>query len=134
MAFYLYRINGGEALGMSTSSYGSLPTYFAEVNNPTEQDGAGLSPKKIYTGGVLRNATAGEITAFAAAKVADDKAASQLAAKSLLDDGVFSSPVVRGLAELILDEINILRANDGLAARTKTQLINAIKSKIDGLS
>lgn len=40
------------------------------------------------------------------------------------------SLVIRALAWIVLDEINILRAEHGLAARTKQQMIAAIKNKI----
>ena len=37
----------------------------------------------------------------------------------------------KAFAKILVDEINILRANDGLTPRTFTQLKNAIKSQID---
>lgn len=134
MAFYVYRVNGGEVLGISLTSYGALPAQLAEVSNPSLPDGASLSPKKIFSAGAVKNASAAEISNFAVAEAADEKALSISGAKGVLDDGVFQVAVVRGLAELVLDEINLLRTNAGLAVRTKTQLINALKSKIDGLA
>ncbi len=40
-------------------------------------------------------------------------------------------PVLRALAEVVMDEINILRSKHSLAARTLSQLVTAIKNKID---
>ena len=158
MAFYLYRVNGGEVIGMSIESYGSLPAQFAELENPTETDGPGLSPPKIRIASEIRNATAGEITAFAAAELADETAATITLHKTHLDDASFRAPLVRALAELVLDEVNLLRAwtkafKVEVAAattladlktrvatlstqdpRTKANVIAGIKTKMDGLT
>ena len=48
-------------------------------------------------------------------------------AKRLIDD----ERVLRAFAEVVMDEINILRGHHGLAARTLSQLVTAIKGKID---
>jgi hypothetical protein len=52
-------------------------------------------------------------------------------AKTLLADGAPSSVLVRALAAVILDEINILRNAAGLGSRTLNQLRNAIQNKVD---
>jgi len=48
-------------------------------------------------------------------------------AKYRIDD----ERVLRAFAEVVLDEINILRGQHGLTARTLSQLVTAIKGKID---
>ena len=48
-------------------------------------------------------------------------------AKREVDDSV----ILRPFAEVVMDEINILRALHGLPARTLSQLVDAIKAKID---
>ena len=48
-------------------------------------------------------------------------------AKHRIDD----ERVLRAFAEVVLDEINILRGQHGLTARTLSQLVTAIKGKID---
>ena len=48
-------------------------------------------------------------------------------AKHRIDD----ERVLRAFAEIVMDEINILRGEHGLAARTLSQLVTAIKGKID---
>lgn len=41
---------------------------------------------------------------------------------------------VLALAWVLLDEINILRAEHGLAARTKTQAVTAMRSRMEDLT
>ena len=41
--------------------------------------------------------------------------------------------VLKALALVIVDEINLLRAEHGFAARTSTQVIAAVETKIEGL-
>ncbi len=52
------------------------------------------------------------------------------AAKIRFDDGK-NGLILRAFMLLMLDELNTLRAQHSLPARTKTQLRNAIISKID---
>ena len=56
--------------------------------------------------------------------------------KTISSDGVDNSSdenkmIIRALALTVMDEINLLRAEHGLSQRTKTQLINSIKNKIN---
>jgi len=46
-------------------------------------------------------------------------------------DKIDSEIVLRAFAEVVIDEFNILRAEHGLAARSLSQLVTAIKSKIN---
>ncbi len=50
-------------------------------------------------------------------------------AKHRIDD----ERVLRAFAEVVMDEINILRGQHALAARTLSQLVTAIKGKIDAV-
>lgn len=52
-------------------------------------------------------------------------------AKAKLDGFLVDSLVLRAFADITKDEINILRAQHGLAPRTLTQLKTAIKNRID---
>ncbi len=46
-------------------------------------------------------------------------------------DEIDGKRVLKAFAEVVMDEINILRAEHGLPARTLFQLVTAIKNKID---
>lgn len=49
-------------------------------------------------------------------------------------DGVIENQkMIKALALVILDEVNLLRAEAGLTARTTAQLRNAVESKYDAL-
>ena len=47
-----------------------------------------------------------------------------------LQRGTVSERLIRALALVVLDEINLLRTNAALSKRTQAQLVNAIKAKI----
>jgi hypothetical protein len=51
-------------------------------------------------------------------------------ASDLLDNVNYNEALIRALAFVILDEINLLRAEHSLADRTQAQLRTAIKAKI----
>lgn len=59
------------------------------------------------------------------------------AAKGVVPDvtygGVDIRKVLKAFALVVLDEVNILRGNDGLADRTVDQLRAAVKNKLKGL-
>lgn len=46
----------------------------------------------------------------------------------------FGPMLIEALALVMLDEINALRASLSLPLRTKQQLVNALKAKLDSLS
>lgn len=125
MAFYLYRKNGGQVDSVSLQAYvipAKSQDYFDQVENPTLQDGASLIPPKVYVGGVLRNATAPEIAAFATKAQEDDDTENKKRYKLFLDDGNHRMPMFKALATIMVDEINILR---GWLASYKTEVAAA---------
>ena len=133
---YLYRINGGEVLGMSVvlEAYTNVdPAYVAVVTDPAEPDGRDLQPLKIFDAGTIRNATAPEIANFAVAAADDQKLMDRDAAKALCTDAAVMRSVFRALIHVLIDEINILRRKQKppLADRTVAQAVAAIKSRID---
>lgn len=81
----------------------------------------------LESGGVFSEMTQPEKDAVdvAIAQRIEDKEKKQ--AKLEIDD----ERVLRAFAEVVMDEINILRGQHGLAARTLSQLVTAIKGKID---
>jgi hypothetical protein len=126
---YLYRINGGQVLGMSVSPY-EASAYFANVTDPSEPDGRDLQPPKIHDVGTVRNATAPEIAAFAAAESEDQTLIDRDAAKGIYDQPVMKK-VLRSFVDVIIAEINLLRQQHSLSDRTVSQAVAAIKSRID---
>lgn len=153
--YFIYRVNGGEVMTVSTESHASqLNSFFSEVVDPNTPDGKDLSVKKIYVNGTVRNATAQEISNFSVAANADDNIVARTSQSLLLDSNNRSGIVHKAIAQIVIDEINILRkwlrdfkvevaastnlANfqsrvatlSTLADRTPTQARAAIKSAI----
>lgn len=79
------------------------------------------------SGGVFSEMTAAEQAAKDADLAVAEIDAGRLAAKNEID----SKRVLRAFAEVVVDEINILRGQHALADRTLSQLVTAIKNKID---
>jgi hypothetical protein len=126
---YLYRINGGQVLGMSVNSYEDS-VYFANATDPLELDGRDLQPPKIYDAGAVRIATAGEIATFTVAEAEDQNLMDREAAKGIFDSSVTKKAFLAFL-HILMDEINALRQQHSLTDRTVSQAIAAIKSRID---
>jgi len=66
----------------------------------------------------------------------DDKDLEIIAADLIFDKSIAKrriddERVLRAFAEVVMDELNNLRAEHGLPARTLSQLVTAIKNKID---
>lgn len=55
--------------------------------------------------------------------------ADRISNKSRIDD----ERVLKALALVVLDEVNVLRGEHSLADRTSAQLVGAIKTKIEGI-
>jgi len=135
---YLYRKNGGQVLGASVDgvdSYAQMDTqFFATVDDPAIPDGGDLIPSKIFddtdTEVAIRNADASELANFDTSEAADDLLIERRSAKDLMDAGI-NRKTLRSLVEVIISELNILRALHSLPNRTLAQAVNAIKSKID---
>jgi len=139
--YVYYRLSSGEVEEISTSSKIKNALIFGEVINPTMPDGTAVnSPSgdpdvlgyaKIYGGGVVRNATQGEINTFSAARI-DDRNIIQAdeALKHLQNDPKLRRIMI-AFAAILVNEINTLRQQHGLADRTLQQLKTAIENRID---
>ena len=128
MASFLYRVRSGEVEGVSVDSSAWLSTApeYAVVLNPPTPDGADLAIPKIYTGTVLRNATAGEIAGFQAAQDLDEIAVNRRQEKLGIDR--------RALLAVILVFRDWINANVPAAQRkTAVQLRSEILARIDAL-
>lgn len=130
---FLYRKNGGEVLRATiddTVWSGIDSTYYGIVSDPTAPDGEDLVPTKIFDAGSIRNATQPEIDSFPTHKDTDDNLIQRTAADTRLDSGISDAKLIKALAAVVMDEINILRAQHGLADRNLAQLKTAIKNKL----
>ena len=81
----------------------------------------------VITGDVVSLMDQADRDAVDAREAADALTADRTANKLRIDD----ERVLKAFALVVLDEINLLRAEHGLAARTGSQLINAIEAKVD---
>jgi len=80
--------------------------------------------------GSIRQATAQEVTDFggAVAVVEDDRKRTR--EKEVIQNSK-TGRLLRALAEVMMDEINVLRSQHALSARTLSQVVSAIESKLD---
>lgn len=110
---YLYRISGGEVLGVSTdpSTYAAVDSaYYGVAVDPTTPDGNDLSVPKIFTApSTVRNATPAEQTAFVSAGSIDANLQQRAAALVLFQTNLTQRKVLQGLVAVLVDENNILR-------------------------
>ncbi len=134
MAAFLYRINGGEVLGVSinAAAYASNTDPLLDfVDAPATPDGEALVPSKIFIApSTVRAATAPEIASFPVAEAFDLNVAQKQEAEDLVDTQVVFRKTFKALALVLLDEINILRMLHSLPDRTLSQAVTAIKGKI----
>lgn len=133
MTTFLFRVNGGEVLGISVdpNTYSDLADPFLDsVVNPSTPDGENLVPTKIWDLTNVRNATAPEIANFVVAADADQVESDKQDAQDLIElQGVFRRSFKAVILALI-EEVNVLRALHSLPPRTLTQAVNSIKEKI----
>ncbi len=132
---FLYRKNGGQVQGVSTdaTAYAGVDaTYYGTVTDPSAPDGADLGTPKFCDGVTVRNATAQEQSAFVTARVTDDNLIARQAAQDLYGADVRFRKILRAIASVMVDEINIVRQSPSttFAARTLAQFNTAITNKI----
>lgn len=133
MSTFLYRINGGEVRGVSVSptAYSNLTDPFLTIAvDPPTPDGENLSIPKIWDLTSVRNATAGEITAFDVATAEDQATSDKLDAQDLIDTQIVFRKAFKALVLTLIDELNILKTIHSLPNRTLAQAISTIKDKI----
>ncbi len=143
----LYRINGGEVIKISVKEQlftDRNVTYWAVLTDPSLPDGTDirnpadpingelreLGFAKMWDGSNVRNAIQGEIDNFPVAEDTDNKLQDKDSAIDLFQNHPRFRKMMVAFADIIKDEINILRAEHGLSARTLTQLKNAIQNRI----
>lgn len=139
----LYRINGGEVGKISVK--GQLfadrnTTYWGVLIDPSFLDGTDVRDSsenlrvlgfaKIWDGTNVRNATQAEIDSFIVAEDNDDKLQDKDGAIELFQTHPRFRKMMIAFADVLKDEINILRATQSLPDRTLVQLKTAIQDRI----
>lgn len=113
----------------------NTPDYSSDQKNLINPDVSALNgvPVKYWkcqNGGVVAMTQAERDDLDLAAATANT-AAVKVMAKAAIDDTSIDGYRLQAILEIVMDEINILRAQHGLPARTSTQLRNAVKTKIN---
>jgi len=146
MTTVLYRLNGGEVMKISPTNQTFADrdsTYWGVSADPAFPDGQDIRdpgpPRgpfrelgfaKIIDGATCRNATAPEITAFTAAQAADENLMDRDGARDLFQTHPRFRKMMLAFADIIRDEINILRATQALPDRTLAQLKTAMLNRM----
>lgn len=107
---YLYRLNGGRVEGATVDTYQGIDTRFWGVaTNPTVINGTDIGIPKIHDNGTIRDATQAERDNFAIAEAHDDLLLARLNASAYMDTNPVLRKVMRGLVQVMVNEINTLR-------------------------
>jgi hypothetical protein len=144
MTTVLYRVDGGEVVKISPTNqaFDERDTnYWGVAANPAfpdgselRQDGSGplrvLGFAKIMDGATCRNATAPEITAFTPAQTTDENLMDRDGARDLFQNHPRFRKMMIAFADILKDEINILRATQALPDRTLVQLKTAMLNRM----
>jgi len=144
MTTVLYRENGGEVIKISPTdqqfdqrdpSFWSVATDPTFINGTELREGGGgplrvLGFAKIMDGGSCRNATQPEIDGFAALETADENLMDRDGARALFQTHPRFRKMMIAFADIIKDEINILRAQHALPDRTLAQLQTAMINRM----
>lgn len=139
----LYRINGKEVIKISSKGQTFADrngTYWGVLTDPPLPDGTEfknddrelkiLGFAKIWDGTNVRNATQAEIDNFVVAESDDDKLQDKDEAINLFKTHPRFRKMMIAFADIIKDEINILRSQHGLPNRTLVQLKTAIENRM----
>ena len=150
MATVLYRKNGDEVLKISLRDQPFTEadtTYFGVLTNPSFPDGTdtrerlpdgnlgparqlGFAKIAIPGTNTVRNATQAEIDAWAAAEQEDEDLQDAADADSLFMTHPQFRKVLKALVKLLVAEINTLRSQHSLSARTNAQAFTALRNAI----
>jgi hypothetical protein len=144
MTTVLYRTNGGEVVKISPTDQTFAErdsAYWSVAADPAfpdgielREDGSGplreLGFAKIMDGGSCRNATQPEIDGFPAAEAADEALQDRDGARDLFENHPRFRKMMIAFADIVKDEINILRAEHALPARTLNQLKTAMLNRM----
>lgn len=143
MSTVLYRIGSGEVIKISVKNqtFAERNTkYWGVLTDPqisdsvevldTNQNKRVLGFAKIWDGVNVRNATQTEIDNFVVAEDTDDKLQDKDRAVDLLQTQPQFRKLFTAFADIIRQEINILRAQHNLPDRTLVQFKNAVRNRL----
>jgi hypothetical protein len=131
---YIYRINGGEVLRVTSDPVASFDaTYEATVTDPTVQAGTNFNNPAHWDGTQIRNATGPEITASAAAALTDLNLQQRAQAIAWLNANPVQRKILRAIVGQLVTQLNVLRQSPSttFAAITQSQAENAIIAAIN---
>jgi len=137
----LYRLSSNEIIDITDGDITErVNEYVAVLISPTFSDGLEccdnsgnsrvIGYAKINDNGTVRNATQNEIDTFDAAEIDDKNDFEVIKAINHFEKHPQFRRIMIALAAILVDEINILRSQHGLADRTLTQLKTAIVNRI----
>ena len=143
MTTALYRKNGGEVIKISTKDQSfadANSTYWGVLADPALPDGTEirdpdevgrvLGYAKIADGTTIRNAIQAELDNFPIAETNDENSQDADAAIDIFQTHPRFRKMMVAFADIIKNEINILRAEHGLPDRTLGQLKTAIINRV----
>lgn len=128
--YYLYRINGGEVVGASTSNSWPASDYFDVIGSDTLYD---LCTPRWSDGNTIRSATEQEIAAFAGHAAEDAVAQQEARAEEIVDGTSADNPEARldrALIETVRVELNTVRAALELAEYTVAEFKGLVKGQL----
>jgi hypothetical protein len=115
-------------VGESVNNPG-IDTDFYGTTAQVEQVADWGNGKKKWNGSSVVACTEQEESDYAANMISQENLIDREGAKSRLDAG--GNKALRALAELVLSEINLLRAEHAMPARTRAQLKTAMENALD---
>lgn len=84
----------------------------------------------VYDNGTIRLKTTDEKNSEEQAEQTKQREQTRQEASEIIDGSTVEGANIRALALVMLDEINVLRSRASLPARTKAQLVTAMKNKL----
>ncbi|PIQ23119.1 hypothetical protein COW64_25820 [bacterium (Candidatus Blackallbacteria) CG18_big_fil_WC_8_21_14_2_50_49_26] len=150
----LYRLSSGEVLKISTESITKPaqefpdrdPTIFGVAINPSVPDGtqvreetsSSLGPLRVLglakhydlAAHTVRNATTSDLNAYAVSENNDNNELDRRRAVHLFESDPAFRKIFIAFADMLMQEINTLRAQHGLPKRTLAQIRAAIGQRV----
>ncbi len=131
---FLYKKTSNQAVKLSSdpNAFDNFdPVFFDTITDPTLPNGADLAIPKIKQGTTIQNATGTEILGFPVHDAADQVLMDRTSAINSYDLDPITKKVLKAIVQLMLDEINTLRAQHSLGERTPAQAKAAIEGMIN---
>ena len=136
----IYKVSSGEVTYIGDNAPIVDDTYKILAQGVTLQDGSNVRDgngnyrvfgyAKIYDNGTVRNATQQELDTFASLNQDDNNEIAADKAKAHFQNNPNLRKILIAFAAILVDEINILRAEHSLPERSLSQLKTAIINRI----